>query len=330
MRKRFAFLTVLMAFFVFAGSRAFCEKLVNFKNVQVKLATAEEGRALITQDDTFMQHITDMDKMVILGEAGKGASLETYKKAVGDQALDFDARESKLVTDSILNIRGKLSKLNILFPSTIYIVKTTGKEEGDSAYCRSLNVICYSTRMLANKQIDFDVIMTHELFHILSRNNLAMQEKLYNAVGYYRAGNIALPPEIAGRLLTNPDSVLCEFYFKALINGSYKNVVPLIVIAPEFTGAQGQRVFSYFNLTFFEIDMANGVASLKKDDKGAYIGHSMDEITNYFDIIGANTHYIIHPDEILAENFECVVFDIYNIPSPDIPNKMRAIFKKGR
>ena len=41
--------------------------------------------------------------------------------------------------------------------------------------------------------------------------------------------------------------------------------------------------------------------------------------------VGNNTDYIIHPEEILADNFALLVLGEHNMPSPEIPQKMREI-----
>jgi len=44
--------------------------------------------------------------------------------------------------------------------------------------------------------------------------------------------------------------------------------------------------------------------------------------------VGRNTGYIIHPDEILADNFVLLVNQSKNVRSPEILEKMRAVLAK--
>lgn len=41
--------------------------------------------------------------------------------------------------------------------------------------------------------------------------------------------------------------------------------------------------------------------------------------------MGRNTGYIIHPEEILADNFKLLATGAENVPSPQILEKMRVI-----
>jgi hypothetical protein len=41
--------------------------------------------------------------------------------------------------------------------------------------------------------------------------------------------------------------------------------------------------------------------------------------------VGRNTNYIIHPEEILAENFALLMMDKHDVPSPEILKKMQDV-----
>ena len=47
--------------------------------------------------------------------------------------------------------------------------------------------------------------------------------------------------------------------------------------------------------------------------------------SGYLDQVGRNTGYIIHPDEILAENFVKLIHGMTNVPSPVVIAGMRSV-----
>jgi hypothetical protein len=55
---------------------------------------------------------------------------------------------------------------------------------------------------------------------------------------------------------------------------------------------------------------------------------SPEEISGFFEQVGRNTKYVIHPEEILADNFALLILDEHNVPSPEILQKMRIILLK--
>ena len=48
-------------------------------------------------------------------------------------------------------------------------------------------------------------------------------------------------------------------------------------------------------------------------------------VPTFFDKIGRNTGYIIHPEEILAENFVLLVNNKTDVPTPRILREMRDV-----
>jgi len=51
------------------------------------------------------------------------------------------------------------------------------------------------------------------------------------------------------------------------------------------------------------------------------------EVPDFMRQIGRNTSYIIHPDEILADNFVHMVMQTPNRPDPQLIEKIRAEFE---
>jgi hypothetical protein len=46
--------------------------------------------------------------------------------------------------------------------------------------------------------------------------------------------------------------------------------------------------------------------------------------------VGRNTQYIIHPEEILADNFALLVLGESKIPTPEILQKMREVLSRRK
>ena len=52
-------------------------------------------------------------------------------------------------------------------------------------------------------------------------------------------------------------------------------------------------------------------------------------LPSYFDQIGRNTQYIIHPEEILADNFVLMINEAPSVPSPSILQGMRVVLTRS-
>ena len=55
---------------------------------------------------------------------------------------------------------------------------------------------------------------------------------------------------------------------------------------------------------------------------------SPEKVSGFFEQVGGNTKYLIHPEEILADNFAWLILDEHNVPSPEILQKMRPILEQ--
>jgi len=51
-------------------------------------------------------------------------------------------------------------------------------------------------------------------------------------------------------------------------------------------------------------------------------------VEGFYEKIGRNTQYIIHPEEILADNFVFLVHNNENVATPELLKSMKAIFEK--
>jgi hypothetical protein len=49
----------------------------------------------------------------------------------------------------------------------------------------------------------------------------------------------------------------------------------------------------------------------------------MERVSGFMEQVGKNTDYVIHPEEVLADNFALLVLNSHQAASPDILRKMR-------
>ena len=56
----------------------------------------------------------------------------------------------------------------------------------------------------------------------------------------------------------------------------------------------------------------------------------MQQISGFFEQVGRNTRYIIHPEEILADNLTLLVLQKRNLASPEVVEKMKTILTDNK
>ena len=302
------------------------QKLVDSASVNFVLADSKKASELLSVEDDFTDRLSDFDMSSRLHTSRKISKSE-YIDFISKQTLDWTESETKLMNQVFDEIKSRMKDYKINLPETIYFVKTTGLDEGNSAYCRNQNVIVTSKNMITDDLNSLLTLYVHELFHIYSKNNLKIREKLYNQIGFFKTADLALPSDIAPHKITNPDSVNNNYYFDAVINGQSKKVMPLLLSASDYDEQRGGEFFEYLQLVFFAVDANKKKCTLTKSD-GNYETYSYEQISNFFEKVGMNTGYIIHAEEILADNFELMINKSPAVQSPKIIDDMKKLLKK--
>ena len=105
------------------------------------------------------------------------------------------------------------------------MIKTTGAEEGNAAYTRATAIVLPKSE-LGKGQDHLKKLICHELFHILSRQNPELREKLYAIIGFTKCNEIKLPPELERRKITNPDAPRNDHFIRLQIEGQESLAVP--------------------------------------------------------------------------------------------------------
>ena len=227
-------------------------------------------------------------------------------------------------------IQPLLRDLPLPLPSIVQLVKTTGAEEGNAAYTRATAIVLPKSE-LANSQKDLQKVICHELFHILSRQNPELREKLYGIIGFTKCNEIKLPPELERRKITNPDAPRNDHFIRLQIDGHESLAVPILLSSAEtYDVKRGGEFFAYLQFQFLVVERDNGSGDLKAVSEGSspkLVG--MERVSGFMEQVGRNTNYIIHPEEILADNFALLVLNERNVASPEILQKMREVLMRN-
>jgi hypothetical protein len=209
-------------------------------------------------------------------------------------------------------------------PETITLIRTDGNEEPGSAYTRGTAIIFHPGSLAAGARLDG--LLAHELFHVISRRDRKLRDRLYAIIGFSYCGEVAFPGSLAARKITNPDAPANQHSITLEIGGAARPALPILVANRDFDPARTEGLMGYLMLQFLVIEKDRGswVAARKED--GAPVVVSPLRAKDFKEQIGDNTGYIIHPEEILADNFRHLVLETESLPNPEIIEKMRAVF----
>jgi hypothetical protein len=287
------------------------------KGCLAHFATASEAAEILTRKDDFIQRLSAFDRAARM-KTDRTVSAEEFLAFVKASVSSWTDAEKGRVEAAIGQIRPALEALPLPLPKTIALLKTTGAEEGQAFYTRDTAIV-FPEGQLTAANPPLEKTIAHELFHILSRENPAMREALYQAIGFTACAEVQLETSLQPRKITNPDAPRNDHSIRLRVGGKEVAAVPILFSATEkYDTHRGGEFFSYLQFQFLILE--NGSGSLSA---GEVVPPS--RVSGFFEQVGRNTDYVIHPEEILAENFAMLVLNEQEVASPAILQRIREI-----
>jgi hypothetical protein len=295
-------------------------------NAKVHFVDQDEGAKILTTKDDFIQRLSPFDR------AGRMKTENTISEAeflifVKGSVISWKESEITKVESLINKIGTLLNDLPVPLPATIQLIKTTGDEEGNAAYTQGTAIVLPRFYLETNRD-DTETILCHELFHVISRQNPELRERLYQAIGFSKCNEIALPASLARRRITNPDAPRNDHYIQLKVGGQNVFAVPILFSSSEkYDVKRGGNFFDYLQFKFLAVEKRPGshdFTPIMDDASPRLLG--VEQISGFFEQVGRNTEYIIHPEEILADNFAMLLQQEDQTRSPQVLKKMREVF----
>jgi hypothetical protein len=164
-------------------------------------------------------------------------------------------------------------------------------------------------------------MLAHEIYHVVSRANPALSERLNQAIGFVKVENVIFPEEIRRRLISNPDALTNDHFIRVEVDGEPVCAAPLLLFTIDRYDPSSDK-------DFFEFMEFQYLAAAHVADRNPANLHLIpwQKASGFFEQVGWNTDYNIHPEEILAENFALLITGRGQVKSPRILDQMRWIF----
>ena len=285
-------------------------------------ATATEARRILAAEDDFAKRTSPFDRAARM-KVARDVGMAEYLEFAGSAALEWEAAEKEAIRAAMRSIEPALTRLSLPLPAKVLVIKTSGNEEGHAAYTRG-NAIIFPRRFLEGQGPPLARFLAHELFHVATRGDPALATRLYGAIGFRRCGEVAFPEELAPLKITNPDAPRNDHAIQVKVGGEPAWAMPILFSRSRYDAARGGEFFQYLQLELLLVDQCDGKTAPKplRDAKGARRA-GVREVSGFFEQVGSNTQYIIHPEELLADNFAQMV--VGETPrSPEIHKRIEA------
>lgn len=294
----------------------------------VELAPAATGARLLSERDVFVRAMGPFDRSARLKTDREVGEAE-YLAFVARQPRDWSPEQKALLRPMLRAFREKTAALDMRFPATVFLVQTTGLEEGMAAYCRGATVVL-PANLVAGDPKRLESVLFHELFHIFSRHNPGRRQELYRVVGFQPCPEIPYPEALAARRITNPDAPVLDAFIRVRSGTETVAVTPVLFSRTErYDAKQGGEFFESMVFRLLVLEERDGLYRAALDSAGRPRLLDPAAVPDYRERVGRNTDYVIHPEEILADNFVLLIAPPASpAPSPRILEELRRLLGK--
>ena len=323
-------LSIIMVIVIAAGCLCSCTSKKK-NHIPHRFASAEEGRELmLSNNENYYDHYSQNDLDYKMQKTG--ATMEEYKEFAAQQVLEFTAAEKSFINKRIRNIEKTLEKNGYELPELeeIVFIKTTMDEElGASGYTHGTQIYLNATVISAYSVMSIlpetgqlaDELIVHEIFHCLTRNNPQFRKDMYSIINFTVADSeFEIPASVFEYHITNPDVEHHDSYATFIINGEEVDCFTDFITTMHFEESQS---------TFFS---CSETALIPIDGRDIY--YTPAQTSNFYEVFGENTGYVVDPEECMADNFAYAVVygiegrDNQGYPNPEIIQAVIDYLKK--
>ena len=216
-----------------------------------EFATVEQGRTIIGARDDYIQRLSPLER-ALKAKSEVPVSEADFLRLLTSAVQPWPDADRATVQAALDSIRPQLAVLNLPLPDTVVFVRFNGAVEGNAPHTRA-NAVLLSVESL-QRPATLARLIAHELFHIASRWDRAWRGALYATIGFVAIDEVALPPSLALRKITNPDAPSIDVAVKVNTADGVAWVTPLLQSTVDrYDGVRGGEFFASMRLHWLEV-----------------------------------------------------------------------------
>lgn len=285
--------------------------------INFRFADKSEGVFLKMENEDYFNNLSQQDLNYRMQK--NDTTLEEYKEYSKAQILDFTAEQKKIISDAIADIQKQIDSNRYKFPlnEELIFINTTAEDElGSYGYTLQNQIYLSNTFISSSSSNLIKKVITHEIFHCLTRSNPQFKNDMYKLIGFSIAEEEPeFPQNIRENIISNPD-VKYDSYAAFTINGEKRNCYMVWYLTKPFE-QEGDHLLSNSSTVLIPTDDLSTV-------------YSIDDALDFWEVIGKNTEYVTAAEECLAENFAFAILfgeNGRNYNSPEIIANMIEYMK---
>lgn len=259
-----------------------------------RFADAKEAAELLLSNRDYYDNLNQMDLDYRMQK--KGATLAELEAHAAKQTRDFTPEEKDILTGIMAEIEQNCRLRGYTLPvmDNIVFAQTTMHEECDAMGYTHGTQIYLGEAFFEQDHANMLYVAAHEVFHCLTRNDPDFREAMYRILGFTVVEkDFDFGPKVRNAMISNPDVEHHNSYASFSIGGKMMDCAVVFTTRQPFK-KPGDSFFT---------DMMTGLVPI--DDLSFM--YDSNEASNFWDVFGRNTAYVIDPEETLADNFALTV-----------------------
>jgi len=272
--------------------------------MKIKFIDKESASSIIPEKDPYLSNFSNFDIQSRLGIIEE-AKLYDLSQFLSHQTLDWKENEIKTIEKVFSELEQAYSSYKKNFPEAIELIKTTGREEADSAYTRK-NRIYIPISMLEWSYNELKELIAHELFHVFSNINPKIRNDWYAKLGFIACPELQIPEAYQELYITNPDTIGKNCYLPFIKKGNSMKGVSFLYSESPYRGGY---FFQYMRFAFLIAEVTPTSCKALYDGNQIRFTKVPQSLYNLCaEIDPYNNQHRLHPEEILAYYWSLLPF----------------------
>jgi hypothetical protein len=293
------------------------------KPTKIVFANTKQAIDILSKEDNYIKGLSKFDYASKM-KSSHALNLNERKALYSKAVLSWNNTEKERVKNSANEILKKIKGWNLNLPSKIVFITTNGNEEGNASYTRT-NAITLPKTMLKyyENPKDLEGLIAHELFHVYSRYNKNLRDKMYGIIHFKKCAELQFPKEIKDLKISNPDAPANNYYINATYKNKLYSFIPIIYSSKPYDIKSNASFFQSLKEGMLAVKIVNSKPQTIYEN-GSPLIVSKDQLADFYKQIGKNTNYTYHPEETMADNFELLVLG-EKVPSKWVLDDLKKV-----
>lgn len=282
-----------------------------------KFADTKTAIKILTANDEYLSNMKPIEIALRIGSPTADKTLGDLKAHYAANVIEWPEAEKALMKALLVTHKKRLKKIAHLLPDTVYFIKVTDAVESGIPHTRGNAFVSPARRTSISTSLFF-----HQIFHILSRNHRIKRASLYNIIGF-RPCYFQPTEAIDKYTVRNPEAPFTEFFLPVEIDDKDTFVMSYLHTKHDGFDPTIKGGFDgHITGDLLEVTLKNGICKPVTNPDGSSNIYKHEDVPDFYEKVGYNTKFDIHPEEIIADNFAFLMMGTKGLMNPEIPEEI--------